>query len=105
MADVTIVVEEQPITITVIDPSQVGPQGVDGDSAYAVAVANGFIGTESEWLLSLVDPKSGKGATASRPTLTASDIGVQYLDTTLVADGKPIWWTGTAWVDATGATV
>lgn len=46
-----------------------------------------------------------KNTTASRPTLTASDIGVLYLDTTLDADGKPIWWNGTAWVDATGATV
>jgi hypothetical protein len=43
--------------------------------------------------------------TANRPTLTASDVGVMYLDTTLAAAGKPIWWTGAAWVDATGATV
>lgn len=42
------------------------------------------------------------GATGSRPTLTANDVGVMYLDTTLTAAGKPIWWTGTAWVDATG---
>lgn len=46
-----------------------------------------------------------KSVTASRPTLTANDIGVVYFDTTLVAAGKPIWWTGTAWVDATGAAV
>lgn len=43
-----------------------------------------------------------KGATASRPTLGASDIGFMYLDTTLAAAGKPIWWTGTAWVDSSG---
>lgn len=30
------------------------PSGADGLSAYQVAVANGFIGTESEWLDSLV---------------------------------------------------
>jgi len=46
-----------------------------------------------------------KGLTAARPTLDANDFGVSYLDTTLDADGKPIWWNGTAWVDATGATV
>lgn len=46
-----------------------------------------------------------KNTTANRPTLVASDIGTIYFDTTLDADGKPIWWTGTAWVDATGATV
>ena len=46
-----------------------------------------------------------KGTTAGRPTLTVNDTGVLYLDTTLDADGKPIFWTGTAWVDATGAVV
>ena len=45
-----------------------------------------------------------KGNTAQRPTasLTATDSGFQYFDTTL---GKPIYWTGTAWVDATGTAV
>lgn len=43
--------------------------------------------------------------TANRPTLRAQDIGVMYMDTTLAAAGKPIWWNGTNWVDATGATV
>jgi hypothetical protein len=46
-----------------------------------------------------------KGTTLQRPTLAASDIGYLFLDTTLDADGKPIWWNGTAWVDATGASV
>src|SRR3546814_9549297 len=30
-----------------------GPTGADGRSAYQVAVANGYAGTESEWLASL----------------------------------------------------
>jgi len=30
-----------------------GPRGPEGDSAYEVAVANGFVGTEQEWLDSL----------------------------------------------------
>ena len=30
-----------------------GNDGLDGESAYEVAVSNGFIGTEAEWLLSL----------------------------------------------------
>ena len=46
-----------------------------------------------------------KNTTANRPTLAASDIGAVHLDTTLDANGKPIWWTGTAWVDATGLAV
>lgn len=48
---------------------------------------------------------SGRGITASRPTLTANDNGVLYLDNTLNANGKPIWWNGTAWVDSEGAVV
>lgn len=48
---------------------------------------------------------TAKGATGARPTLTANDAGVGYLDTTLAAAGKPITWTGTVWVDATGVVV
>jgi hypothetical protein len=33
-----------------------GPAGADGDSAYDIAVANGFVGTEEEWLESLREP-------------------------------------------------
>lgn len=53
-----------------------------------------------------------KGSTSERPTLNTSptqnqgkdlfNIGYYYYDTTL---GKPIWWNGDGWVDATGATV
>ena len=38
----------------------------------------------------------------TRPTLPATAIGFRFFDETI---SKPIWWTGTAWVDATGATV
>ena len=49
---------------------------------------------------------TGRGTTAQRPTgLTSSDVGVQYFDNTLAAAGKPVWWTGSAWVDATGVIV
>lgn len=43
------------------------------------------------------------GDSTNRPTLTnhAGDVGFMYFDTTL---GKPIWWIGNNWVDATGAT-
>ncbi len=43
-----------------------------------------------------------KDTTANRPTLSSNDIGYMYMDTTLDADGKPIWWNGTKWIDATG---
>ena len=42
----------------------------------------------------------GKGTTTERPT--GKTVGYQYFDTTL---NKPIWYTGTALVDSTGATV
>lgn len=45
-----------------------------------------------------------KGTTAQRPANPAAGQG-PYFDTTLAAAGKPIWYTGTAWVDATGTTV
>ena len=43
-----------------------------------------------------------KYSTSDRPTLDASQIGVQIFDSTI---NRPIWWNGSAWVDATGATV
>lgn len=46
----------QPTTIIEINSSPVpikGDQGEQGLSAYAVAVENGFVGTELEWLESL----------------------------------------------------
>lgn len=45
------------------------------------------------------------GPTTGRPTLRADDIGIQYMDTTLAATGKPVWWRGSSWVDATGTAV
>jgi len=57
-----------------------GPKGDPGLSAYEVALANGFVGTEEEWLASLVGPQgepgSGGGLTPGSlelgPGLTAS---------------------------------
>ena len=50
-----------------------------------------------------------KGNTAARPSgssaPSATQYGLMYMDTDLDADGKPVWWNGTAWVDATGAVV
>ena len=61
-------------------PGPEGPQGPEGLSAYEVALANGFVGTEEEWLASLVGPQgepgSGGGLTPGSlelgPGLTAS---------------------------------
>ena len=40
------------------------------------------------------------GTTAERPVIDI--VGFYYFDTTL---GKPIFWSGTNWVDATGTAV
>jgi hypothetical protein len=42
-----------------------GPQGPAGASAYQIAVANGFVGTEEEWLASLVGPQGPQGEPGS----------------------------------------
>lgn len=43
------------------EPGQDGAPGADGASAYEVALTNGFVGTEAEWLASLVGPKGDPG--------------------------------------------
>ncbi len=42
-------------------PGPRGEKGDPGDSAYQVAVDNGFVGSESEWIASLKGPKGDKG--------------------------------------------
>ena len=39
-----------------------GADGADGRSAYEIAVANGFVGTEAEWLASLQGAQGAQGA-------------------------------------------
>lgn len=43
-----------------------GPSGPAGESAYQIAVANGFVGTEAQWLASLVGPE-GPASTVPGP--------------------------------------
>ena len=59
-------------------------------------------GTPSDPLILSATAKFPSGATGARPSPSAVGVGGIYYDTTL---GKPIWSTGTAWYDATGATV
>lgn len=40
------------------------------------------------------------GVTLDRPTPGPTEVGAMYFDTDL---GHPIWWDGTAWVDAEGS--
>lgn len=75
-----------------------------------IFASNAFTRQQVETLRRLITYASarlyvGRGTTAERPSLLPSDAGVMYLDNTLAAAGKPIWWNGTAWVDATGTVV
>lgn len=47
------------------DVSWVTPTGTDGDSAYEIAVAHGYSGTESQWLASLVGAAGATGSTGA----------------------------------------
>jgi hypothetical protein len=47
--------------LTALEAGGGGGAGADGASAYEVAVANGFVGTEVEWLASLVGPDGSQG--------------------------------------------
>lgn len=54
-----------------------------------------------EWTLAVwraSKPYKGHGTTAERP-INGLETGDWYFDTTL---GKPIWYEGPGWVDATG---
>lgn len=44
----------------------VGANGKDGESAYAIAVRRGFVGSESQWLASLKGDKGEKGDTGEQ---------------------------------------
>lgn len=52
-----------------------GPAGQDGASAYQVAVAEGFSGTETEWLATLVGPQGEQGPEGPQPELGAAGAG------------------------------
>jgi hypothetical protein len=67
------------------EPGAYGQNGQAGPSAYAVAVANGFSGTQSQWLASLVGPPGGVSTVNTRTgnvTLTKSDVGLTDVNNT-----------------------
>ncbi|GAA3591345.1 hypothetical protein [Streptomyces osmaniensis] len=67
-----------------------GQDGTDGASAYQVAVAGGFTGTEAEWLASLVGPQGEQGpqgpagSTAEAQAYTDTAVAAHAGDTTAV---------------------
>lgn len=72
-------------------PGTPGTDGENGDSAYQVAVDNGFIGTEEEWLTSLVGPAGPSGVDGGLDTgiTSGGDISVNP-DNPLAIDISPL---------------
>lgn len=56
-----------------------GVPGQDGPSAYEVAVAAGYVGTQEEWLLSLVGPQGEPGETQDLSSYTQSDGSIKHI--------------------------
>lgn len=63
-------------------PGEVGPNGPDGLSAYEIAVANGFVGTEQEWLDSL----GGGGTGADIADFVFTDVDANNSSMTITGD-------------------
>lgn len=82
-------------------PGRDGTDGRDGDDAYRIAVRNGFLGTEKEWLLTLKgqDGKSASAPTARQTLLQnnvwCEDDTVDSVFTAIIGNwGKPMPRTG-----------
>jgi hypothetical protein len=71
----------------------------------AESVMGGLRGGAVVYTSEAAETELRRGTTAQRPVLTSNDFAFAYMDNTLDADGKPIWWNGAAWIDATGAVV
>lgn len=59
-----------------------GVPGQDGPSAYEVAVAAGYVGTQEEWLLSLVGPQGPQGEPGETQDLSSyiqSDTSIKHI--------------------------
>lgn len=89
------------------EKGDVGEQGIQGDpgpsgaSAYDIAVKNGFVGTETEWLASLKGEKGDPGTSSS----SGGGSGAAYITETYNDDSKwyRIWSDG--WVEQGGILV
>lgn len=68
----------------------------------ALINANGAMADWSRGFKALVGDTTQRANFTTTQALGSGDAGVQWFDTTLT---KPVWWSGTAWVDATGTPV
>lgn len=78
---------------------------VQDDQGNIVRVESGWRNFFSQ-VFTICNALTMSGTTANRPTAMLW-AGRMYFDTSLAANGKPIWVNkgGTGWIDATGAAV
>ena len=69
-----------------------------GESAYEIALANGFEGTETEWLESL---KGADGSNGGKGSKGDAGVGVKAIELTVDEEGKVIGGTMTLTDDST----
>lgn len=68
-----------------------------------VCTSGSYLGSATWSVVSQFGVK--KDTTANRPSVSSIDSGLMYLDTTISANGKAIWYTGTSWVNESGTVV
>ena len=80
-----------------------GIQGIDGKSAYDVAVENGFVGTEAQWLVSLVGDTGATGATGNGidSIVKTGTVGLVDTYTVTMTSGDTATFTVTNGLDGT----
>jgi hypothetical protein len=85
-----------------------GSDGADGDSAYQIALDNGFVGSESAWLASLVGATGATGATGAAGAKgdkgDTGDAGATGATGSTGARGSK-WFTGTGAPGAIGGSL
>lgn len=69
--------DNQPLSLDFGQPNKIdfefplsGLKGADGRSAYQVAVSNGFVGSEADWLLSLASGTPDWNLIINKPVMT-----------------------------------
>lgn len=72
---------------------------------WAGPISEMFNGTDSLQLNQRHGPLAGRAALAALPGGYALKVGSTYFATDQGPNGAPLWWTGAAWVDASGAVI
>ena len=81
----------------------VKPTPAFGGGWVYVCTSGSYLGSATWRMVSQFGVK--KDTTANRPSVSSIDSGLMYLDTTISANGKAIWYTGTSWVNESGTVV